>query len=197
MSANDLAVFASGGGRSLENLVESCHKGELDARIGLVLTNKADAYVLTRARNHGLKTVVLDAERRLDAEEFSRRAYEEVEAHGCGTVVLAGFLRLLRVPLKWQGRVLNIHPSLLPAFGGKGFYGDRVHRAVLARGVQFTGCTVHYVTEEYDAGPILLQRCIPVRAGETPESLAARVFEEEKLALPAAIALHLESQRSA
>jgi phosphoribosylglycinamide formyltransferase-1 len=105
--------------------------------------------------------------------------------------VLAGFLRLLLLPEAWVGRVLNIHPALLPAFGGKGYWGERVHRAVLERGVQFTGCTVHYVTNEYDAGPIVLQRCVAVRPDDTVASLAARVFEQERRALPEAIRLHL------
>jgi phosphoribosylglycinamide formyltransferase-1 len=90
--------------------------------------------------------------------------------------------------------VLNIHPSLLPAFGGKGFYGERVHRAVLERGVQFSGCTVHYVTNDFDAGPILLQRCVPVLEGDTPDALAARVFEEEQRALPEAIRRHFAAR---
>ena len=110
--------------------------------------------------------------------------------------MLAGFLRLLVVPERWLGRVLNIHPALLPAFGGKGFYGERVHRAVLEAGERVTGCTVHYVTNEYDAGPILLQREVPVLPGDTPESLAARVFEAEQRALPDAVRLHLERRRS-
>jgi phosphoribosylglycinamide formyltransferase-1 len=109
-------------------------------------------------------------------------------------VVLAGFLRLLLIPDAWLGRVINIHPSLLPAFGGKGCYGHRVHEAVIARGVQFTGCTVHYVTNEYDSGPILLQRCITVRPNDDADTLAARVFEEEKLALPEAIEQHFDGR---
>ncbi len=104
--------------------------------------------------------------------------------------MLAGFLRFLPIPERWIGRVLNIHPSLLPAFGGKGYYGDRVHRAALERGVQFTGCTVHYVDNVYDNGPILLQRCIEVLESDDVESLAARVFELEKISLPEAIRQH-------
>ena len=192
-NARRLAVFVSGGGRSLENLADVIARGELDAEIGLVLSNKASAYALERAERLGLPAEVLDPKRELDADAFSAAAYELVQSHDCGTIVLAGFLRLLRVPAAWEGRVLNIHPSLLPAFGGQGYYGDRVHRAVLERGVQFTGCTVHYVTEEYDAGPILLQRCLRVNEDDTVDSLAARVFEEEKLALPEAVRRHLDS----
>jgi len=186
-----LAVLVSGGGRSLENLAAVIARGELDARIALVLANTSSAPALERAARLGLDSVVVPHREHADASSFSAAVFEAVEAHRCDLVVLAGFLRLLLVPEGWLGRVLNIHPALLPAFGGKGYWGERVHRAVLERGVQFTGCTVHYVTNEYDAGPIVLQRCIEVRPDDTPQSLAARVFEEEKLALPEALRRHL------
>jgi len=109
--------------------------------------------------------------------------------------VLAGFLRLLPIRDAWKGRVINIHPSLLPAFGGKGYYGDRVHAAVLERGVQFTGCTVHVVDEVYDNGRIVLQRVVEVRPDDTVASLAARVFDEERIALPEAIGRVLAARR--
>ena len=126
--------------------------------------------------------------------DFSRAVWSAVEEHGCEVVVLAGFLRKLEIPERWNRRVLNIHPALLPAFGGKGFYGARVHRAVLESGVPKTGCTVHYVTNEYDAGPILLQRGGRTSCRETPsESLAARVFEQEQRALPEALRVHFQS----
>ena len=186
-----IAVFVSGSGRSLENLVARAARGEIDGRVALVLSSTPRAYALERARTHDIPSVVIDPERRLGVEEFSADAFAAVESFDCDLVVMAGFLRLVRIPERWIGRVLNIHPSLLPAFGGKGYYGDRVHKAVIERGVKFTGCTVHYVDNEYDHGPILLQRCIPVRDDDTPETLAARVFEEEKLALPEALRLHL------
>jgi phosphoribosylglycinamide formyltransferase-1 len=186
-----LAVLASGGGRSLENLAAVIARGELAAEIALVLANAEDAGVLERARRLGLPWTVVPHSAHADAQSFSAAVFGEVEARAAEVVVLAGFLRKLELPERWVGRVLNIHPSLLPAFGGKGFWGERVHRAVLERGAQFSGCTVHYVTNEYDAGPIVLQRCVPVQPDDTPETLAARVFEEEKLALPEALRLHL------
>jgi phosphoribosylglycinamide formyltransferase-1 len=186
-----LAVFVSGGGRSLENLAERIAAGALPCRIALVISSRADAGALERAERLGLEALVLDPRRELTPEEFSARAFAAAEERGVELVVLAGFLRLLRIPERWHGRVLNIHPALLPAFGGAGSYGDRVHRAVLARGSWFTGCTVHYATDEYDAGPILVQRVVRVLPGDTVESLAARVFEEEKVALPEAILRHL------
>ena len=186
-----LAVLVSGGGRSLDNLCEAIERGELACEVALVVCNRRDAFALERARRRGLATALVDPDRELSPAELSAAVFERVDAARCDLVVMAGFLRLCPVPRHWSGRVLNIHPSLLPAFGGTGCYGDRVHAAVLARGVQFTGCTVHYVDDEYDHGRILLQRCIPVRADDTVETLAARVFEEEKQALPDAIRLHL------
>ena len=187
-----IAVLVSGGGRSLENLVEKIDAGELACRVALVVSSTPKAFALERARRHGIPHAVIDPDRKLGVDEYSRDLFAAIESFECDTAVMAGFLRLVRIPPHWVGRVLNIHPSLLPAFGGKGFYGERVHRAVLERGVQFTGCTVHYVDNEYDHGPILLQRCVRVNEGETPETLAERVFAEEKIALPEALRLHFE-----
>lgn len=181
------AVFVSGTGRHLENLARLAATGELGGDPVLVVSNKAGVAALERAARAGVEALVLDAARALSDEDFSARAFAAVEARGADTVVLAGFLRRLVVPARWAGRVVNIHPSLLPAFGGKGFYGDRVHRAVLERGCQVSGCTVHLVDDEYDHGRILVQRWCPVEADDTPATLAARVFAEELAALPEAL----------
>lgn len=191
MTGRRIAVFVSGSGRGLENLALEIAAHRLAATIAVVVTNRPQCGALERARDHGIPSVVVDPERKLSPAEFSRDAFIAARSFDADLVVLAGFLRLLVIPGEWRGRVLNIHPSLLPAFGGKGFHGRHVHEAVIESGAWFTGCTVHYVTNEYDAGPILLQRAIEVRADDTPDTLAARVFEEEKRALPAAIALHL------
>ncbi len=191
MSASHrLAVLVSGTGRHLENLARLCASGELDASVVLVMADREPIRAIDRARALGIETLVIDPGRALDADAFSRRAFLGIEARRCDTVVLAGFLRRLVVPEWWVGRVLNIHPALLPAFGGKGYWGERVHRAVLERGCQFTGCTVHYVDAEYDHGPILLQRCVAVLPTDDVASLSARVFEEELAALPEALRLH-------
>ena len=195
MSAHTIAVLVSGGGRSLENLAERIAAGEVPCRIGLVLSDRPGSGALQRAERLGLRSLVVDRRACVDDADFSARVFAAIEQAGCEHVVLAGFLRLLLVPQRWEGRVLNIHPALLPAFGGAGYWGERVHAAVLERGAWFTGCTVHYVTNEYDAGPILLQRCTPVRADDDVASLAARVFEEEKLALPEALRMHLAGRR--
>jgi len=192
-----VAVFASGGGRSLENLVVAARAGDVPIDVALVVVNKVGIGAVDRATRLGIPSVVLDPDRKLSPAEFARDAFVSVESLRCDLVVLAGFLRLLVIPDAWLGRVLNIHPSLLPAFGGHGFYGHKVHEAVLARGCTVTGCTVHYVTNEYDAGPILHQRACEVLDDDTADTLAARVFEEETRALPEAVRMHvLEHPRS-
>ena len=183
-----IAVLVSGGGRSLENLQEQILAGELACRIGLVLSDRPAVGALERASRLGLEAVVVPRKECADAGEFGERVFAAIEAHGCAYAVLAGFLRLLPIPEPWLGRVINIHPALLPKFGGKGYYGDRVHAAVLEAGETETGCTVHYVDNTYDTGPMLLQRVVPVLEGDTVDSLAARVFDAEKLALPEAVA---------
>jgi formyltetrahydrofolate-dependent phosphoribosylglycinamide formyltransferase len=193
---NKVAVLVSGGGRSLENLASLQESGELSAELSLVVSNNEDAYALERASRLNIPSLVIDPERALSPEQFSERAFQEISAAGCQLVVLAGFLRFLPIPSGWEGRVLNIHPSLLPAFGGKGYYGDKVHAAVLERGVKYTGCTVHYVDNVYDNGPISIQRMIEVKSDDTIESIGARVFQEEMIALPAAINAHFAHQKS-
>ena len=189
-----LAILASGGGRSLENLAERIAAAELEAEIALVLVDKPGAGALARAERWLLPHAVVEKDSAESPEAYSARVFAAIEAvePKIDLVVLAGFLKLLRIPPAWSGRVLNIHPSLLPAFGGKGYFGEHVHRAVLERGVEVTGCTVHYVDDEYDHGKVLLQRWIPVPAGVTPAELAALVFEQEKEALPAAIRRHFD-----
>ena len=188
--SNKVAVLVSGGGRSLENLSKQQASGALNADVAFVLSNRKDAYAVERASKLNIPSLVLDPERSLSPEEFSRQAFESIEAAGCTLAVLAGFLRYLPIPKSWEGRVLNIHPSLLPAFGGKGYYGERVDAAALERGVKLSGCTVHYVDNVYDNGPIAVQRAIEVHPDDTVETLGARVFDEEKIALPDAINMH-------
>lgn len=186
-----VAVLVSGTGRHLENFAGLARSGELDIEVGLVISNKTGVRALEHAARFELDALVLDPSRELDDATFGREAFAAIEAAGCELVLLAGFLRKLDVPESWAGRVLNIHPSLLPAFGGKGYYGSRVHRAVIERGCWVTGCTVHYVDDEYDHGPILLQHSCEVARDDTVESLATRVFAEELEAYPEALRLHL------
>jgi phosphoribosylglycinamide formyltransferase-1 len=189
-----IAVLVSGGGRSLENLARLAASGELEVEIALVVSNRPDAAALERAARLGLESVVVDHRAYAGPADFGAAVFREVEARGVDLVVLAGFLRLLVLPERWSGRVINIHPALLPDFGGQGFYGERVHRAVLEAGRPVSGCTVHYVDSEYDRGEILVQRKVPVLPGDDAHSLAARVFEEEKIALPEAIRAHFAAR---
>jgi phosphoribosylglycinamide formyltransferase-1 len=182
-----LGVLVSGGGRSLENLVEVIRRGELAAEIALVVSDRDGIGALERCARLELPSLVLPYRSFAGVEEFSARVFAELDRVRADLCVLAGFLRLLRVPPHWRGRAINIHPALLPAFGGKGYYGDRVHAAVIESGASESGCTVHFVDDQYDHGEILLQRKVPVHPGDDVHALAARVFEAEKMALPEAL----------
>jgi len=159
-------------------------KGSLRARIETVICSRGDAAGVQRARDAGLNTVVVER-RKLEGHSFQ----DQVSRHvgDADFVCMGGFLSLWRIPAALAGRVINIHPALLPDFGGKGMYGRRVHEAVLRAGRVVSGCTVHFCDNEYDHGPIVLQRQVPVKPDDTPDTLAARVFAEECLAYPEAI----------
>ncbi len=190
------AVLVAGTGRHLDHFAQLGARGELPLDLRLCISHKAGVRALDHAERHGIPSIVVDPDRRVTPGELSEQVFAAVEQHGVQLVLMAGFLRLLPIPAAWEGRVLNIHPSLLPAFGGKGYYGDRVQAAVLQRGCKVAGCTVHYVNNEYDSGPILVQRVCPVLPGDTVESLGARVFEQELLAYPEAVRLHLEASQA-
>lgn len=181
MNPARLAVLISGAGRTLANILARIRDGSLYAEIALVIAS-ADNAGAARARAAGLHVVVLPGRISLDA--FTSLLRE----HAIDLVVLAGYLHLLPVPPAYEGRILNIHPALLPDFGGSGMFGRRVHEAVLAAGRTVSGCTVHLVSNQYDKGRILAQSTCPVLPGDTPESLAARVFERECDLYPRVIA---------
>lgn len=187
-----LGVLLSGGGRTFQNLHELCARGELPAVIAVVVSSRPDAYGIERARRVGIETVIVD-HKRLDHEVFDSTITSALEAARVDLVCMAGFTALWHIPPRFEDRVLNIHPALLPKFGGKGFYGERVHRAVLEAGETESGCTVHVCDNQYDHGPIVLQRRVPVLPDDTAESLAARVFEQELVAYPEAVRRYLRS----
>jgi len=189
-----LAVLISGSGTTLQNFIDRIRDGRLAAEIVLVVSSRRDCLGNERARRAGLRLEVVDFRDYPDPQALSEQIFALVRHSGAELVTLAGFLRLLRIPPDFEGRVMNIHPALIPAFCGKGYYGMRVHKAVLDWGVKVSGCTVHFVDNEYDHGPIILQRCVPVLDDDTPESLAARVFREECEAYPEAISLFAQGR---
>lgn len=189
MGGLSIAVLLSGSGRTLQNLLERVRDGSLPARIAVVVSTKEDAYGLVRAREAGVPAAVVPRKRYGDDATFSRAVLAEIGPHAPGLIAMAGLIHRVLLPREFDGRVTNIHPALLPAFGGKGFYGEKVHRAVIESGAKVSGCTVHFVDEQYDHGPIILQRTVPVLDDDTPHTLADRVFAEECIAYPEAIRL--------
>jgi phosphoribosylglycinamide formyltransferase 1 len=184
-----VAVLASGGGSNLQALLDRFHAGPgAAARVELVIGSRAGIGALARAEAAGVEGRVLDP-RALVPEELAARTLEALEARRIGLVVLAGYMHLVPAAVveRFHGRMLNIHPALLPAFGGQGLYGMRVHRAVLESGARISGATVHLVDERYDTGPIIAQWPVPVLPGDTPETLAARVLAVEHRLLPAVV----------
>lgn len=184
-----LAVLVSGGGRSLQNLADRISDGRLRASISVVIASneKAERAALDRDLHGEIPIHLIRGRDFPDKETHSASVFRVCRDSGCDLVVLAGFLSLLQIPDDFEGRVLNIHPSLLPSFGGPGMYGHHVHEAVLAAGCKVSGCTVHLADDRYDSGPILVQRCCAVEEGDTAEDVAARVFEQECEALPEGI----------
>jgi formyltetrahydrofolate-dependent phosphoribosylglycinamide formyltransferase len=181
-----LAALISGGGRTLANLLERIAGGSLAATVETVVSSRGDVRGIEIARGAGIPVHVLPPQGCPPAD-WSRALFDCCRAAHVDLVVMAGFLHLVEIPDDFVNRVINIHPSLLPAFGGKGYHGMHVHRAVLARGCTVSGCTVHLVDGEYDHGRILLQKAVNVEPDDTPESLAARVFDAECEVLPDAI----------
>lgn len=186
-----IAVFVSGGGTNLQAIIDASIRGEIpSAEIALVASNKKDAYALERAKNHNIKSVVcekLEGEKRKDVEDKLLRAVldEKIDL-----IVLAGFMMILSEAFikAFPGKIINVHPALIPSFCGKGFYGLKVHEAALEKGVKVTGATVHYVNEIPDGGEIILQKAVDVFKGDTPEILQKRVMEEaEWILFPRAV----------
>ena len=178
------AVLVSGGGTNLQALIDASARGEMPhVELALVVSNRADAYALERAKKAGIRAEYVEK------SGFEERLNALLDEEGVGLIILAGFLRILSEDFtrRWAGRVINIHPSLIPAFCGAGFYGLHVHEAALSRGVKVTGATVHFVNEIPDSGEIIAQRAVEVLPGDTPEVLQRRVMEQaEWIILPAA-----------
>ena len=189
-----LAVLLSGSGTTLQNIVEKIGTGDLNASVELVIASRGGLKGSERAREAGLRETIVSRKAASDVATFSAEVFGRLDEVEPDLICLAGWLCLLDIPARYLGRMMNIHPSLLPSFGGKGMYGHFVHEAVLAHGCKVSGCTVHLVDNTYDTGPIIIQRTCPVIEGDTADTLAARVFEQEKLAYPEAIRLFGEGR---
>lgn len=188
-----LAVLVSGGGTNLQAIIDAISAGKItNACISVVISNNVNAYALERARAHGIEALCISPKDFESREAFNQAFLEKLNSYNVDLVVLAGFLVVLPEMMikEYENRIVNIHPSLIPSFCGKGFYGLKVHEGVLARGVKVTGATVHFVDEGTDTGPIILQKAVEVEQGDTPEVLQRRVMEQaEWVILPKAIDL--------
>ncbi len=186
MLKRKVAVLVSGGGTNLQALIDAQNDGRIsDGEITLVVSNKSDAYALTRAKENGIESLFIQKDK-----DFENNLITALAAHQIDLIVLAGFLVILSEDFvrRFAGRIINIHPSLIPSFCGDGFYGLKVHKAALARGVKVTGATVHFVNEITDGGEIILQKAVAVEEGDTPETLQKRVMQQaEWVILPQAV----------
>lgn len=184
-----IAVLISGGGTTLRNLIEKIAAGQLPVEIVLVVASSPAARGLQFARDADIESVVIERKDFADQDAFSRTIFDHCRRVHTDLVAMGGFLKRVTIPADFANRVVNIHPALVPSFCGEGFYGHRVHEAVLEYGAKLSGCTVHFADNQYDHGPVIVQRAVPVLDDDTPETLAARVFEAECEAYPEAIRL--------
>jgi len=195
MKRTRIGVLASGGGTNLQEIIDSCERGEIDGDVVVVVSNVPDAYALERARKHGIDAFAFDHKDQT-REQHEKDIIDCLERHQVDLVALAGYLRMLTPVFieKYAGRLMNTHPALLPSFGGKGMHGLNVHKAVLDYGCKVSGCTIHFVTADVDGGPIILQKAVPVLEDDTPETLQARVLKEEHKLYSRAIQLFAQGK---
>ena len=186
-----LGVLCSGRGTDLQSIIDAVNAGQIDAQIGIVITDKPGVMALERAEKAGIKNICINRKEFADRQSFEEKLAEALKAEGVTLVVLAGFMRILSPYFvhEFSGRIMNIHPALLPSFTGA-----HAHRDVLAYGVKVSGCTVHFVDEGMDSGPIILQAAVPVLQDDTEDTLGARVLEQEHILYPKAIQLYVEGK---
>ena len=189
-----LGVLISGGGTTLINILETIEQGQLNAKVVVVISSRSTVKGVERAKNAGLDVKIIRNKDHPDIDDFSKHIEDDLVAANVDLVVQGGWLCLWKIPARYENRVMNIHPALLPSFGGKGMWGHHVHEAVLKAGCKVSGCTVHFCTNEYDKGPIIIQRTCEARQDDTPDTLAARVFVQECIAYPEAIKLFAEGK---
>ncbi len=192
----NIAVFASGRGSNLMEILKAIEEGKLKARVVVVISNNSSAGALEIARSKGIDALHISRRQFSSDREYADKILSELRKRNVELVVLAGYMKKIpaEVVSEYRNRILNIHPALLPAFGGQGMYGINVHKAVIESGVKITGVTVHIVDEEYDHGPIVLQRAVEVKDDDTPETLAERVLKVEHEVYPEAIRLFVEGK---
>ncbi|MFN3966962.1 MAG: phosphoribosylglycinamide formyltransferase [Endomicrobiia bacterium] len=191
-----IGILVSGGGTNLQAIIDSCESGYIPGKVVIVISNKKDAYALERAKKHNIPALFINPKDYKDMDEYSEKLAEELIKREVDLVCLAGFLLKISPGFikKFENRIMNIHPALLPCFGGPGMYGHHVHEAVIKSGVKISGCTVHFVDEEYDHGPIIIQKAVEVKDDDTPETLAERILKEEHKIYPEAIKLFAEGK---
>ncbi len=190
-----IGVLASGGGTNLQAIIDSCERGEIDGDVVVAISNVPEAYALERARNHGIPAFAFP-HKDMTREEHEADVMACLEQHSVDLVVLAGYLRMLTPVLvsKYNGKMMNTHPALLPSFGGPGMHGLKVHQAVLDRGCKVSGCTVHFVTLDVDGGPIIAQKSVQVQESDTAETLQERILKEEHKQLTRSIQLFAQGK---
>lgn len=192
-----ITVMISGGGTNLQSLIYNIHNNkDINGEIVSVISNKEDVYGLSRAQNHNIKTKVINRNQYASELEYEKSLFDFLEGLDTDLIVLAGYLSFIPITIikKYENKIINIHPSLVPSFCGKGFYGKKVHKAVIERGVKITGATVHFVNEEMDGGPIIIQRAVNVDLNDTIESLSEKVLKVEHEILPLAVKLFIDDK---
>jgi phosphoribosylglycinamide formyltransferase-1 len=195
-----IAVLVSGGGTNLQALIDAQHRGEIvNGEISLVVSSSPSAYALERAAKAGIDTIVVNKADYTDRHEMTHALVAQLQERSIDLVVFAGFMYILteEITLAFQNRMMNVHPALIPSFCGEGYYGLHVHEKALEYGVKLSGATVHFVSEECDGGPIILQKAVPVEEGDTPETLQRRIMEQaEWKILPEAVSLFCQDRLS-
>ncbi len=188
-----LALCVSGGGTTLQNLIDMIRARKLKAEIVQVVASRSKIGAIARAEAAGIPLALANKSAK-NLSDFSKSVFDPIRHSKADLIVLGGFLSLVEIPPDYQGKVINVHPALIPAFSGKNYHGAAVHKAVVESGVKVSGCTVHFADASYDTGPIILQRTVPVQDDDTPDTLAARVFKAECQALPEAITMYAEGR---
>jgi len=196
MPLTNIGLLISGNGSNLQAIIDSVDNGYINGRISVVISNKEDAYGLVRARKKGIDSIYMDSRQFSSDIDFDRRMIDELKKRNVDLVILGGYTKVLGEELvkEFEGRIVNIHPSLIPSFSGKGYYGEKIHKAILDYGVKITGATVHFVDIETDTGPIILQETIKVEEEDTIETLRKRTLEVEHRILSEAVKLFCEKK---